>query len=96
MTVLPDVAVVIVRLPEVFVQPDAPPEAIVNTPVELPILVAAVPVALMLAVPVNVTPPVPRIRSAAVAVSSVVPERDQYPIVPDVGAVEVRFFDPSV
>jgi hypothetical protein len=62
MIVFPDVAVVIVKLPAVFVQEEAPPEAIVKTPVELPILVAAVPVALILVVPVIVRPPVPWIR----------------------------------
>ena len=51
-----------VKLPEVLVQPEAPPEAIVKTPVELPRLVAAVPVALMLAVPVIVTQPAPSIK----------------------------------
>jgi hypothetical protein len=58
-TVLPDVAVVIVRFPDVFVQLEAPPEATVKTPVELPMFVAAVPVALIFVVPVIVKPPVP-------------------------------------
>ena len=53
--ILPDVAVLKVKSPDVFVQPDAPPEARVNTPVELPMLVAAVPVALMFAVPTEVS-----------------------------------------
>ena len=48
-----------VKFPDVFVQEEAPPEAITNTPVELPRLVAAVPVALMLVMPVTVSPPVP-------------------------------------
>ena len=45
-----------------MVQEEVPPEATTRAPVELPILVAAVPVALMLAVPVTVIPPVPWIR----------------------------------
>jgi hypothetical protein len=53
-TMLPEAAVVKVKLPLVFVQPEAPPEAKVKTPVELPMLVAAVPLALMLAVPIDV------------------------------------------
>ena len=57
--ILPDVAVLNVKSPDVFVQPDAPPEAKVNTPVELPMFVADVPVALILPVPVTVIPPVP-------------------------------------
>ena len=56
---VPEVAVWMVKLPLVFVQPDVPPEAKVKTPVELPMLVADVPVALMFPVPVTVTPPVP-------------------------------------
>jgi hypothetical protein len=34
--------------------------------------------------------------SLAVAGESVVPLLDQYPIAPEVGAVDVRFFEPSV
>jgi hypothetical protein len=34
--------------------------------------------------------------SPAVAGERVVPVLDQYPIVPEVGAVEVKFFEPSV
>ena len=45
-----------------FVQPDVPPEAIVSAPVEFPMLVAAVPVALILVAPVTVKPPVPCIK----------------------------------
>ena len=52
--ILPLVAVLNVKSPEVFVQPDAPPDAKVNTPVELPMFVADVPVALMFAVPTEV------------------------------------------
>jgi hypothetical protein len=37
------------------------------------------------AAPVMVRPPVPRIRSPAVAVSKIVVERDQYPAVPVAG-----------
>ena len=59
MLMVPEVAVWIVRLPEVLVQDETPAEVIVKTPVEFPMLVAAVPVALMLAVPVTVRPPVP-------------------------------------
>lgn len=47
----PEVAVEMVKLPDVLVQEDDPPEAITKAPVELPILVADVPVALILAVP---------------------------------------------
>ena len=57
--ILPDVAVCKVKSPDVFVQPDAPPDARVNTPVLFPILLALVPVALILPVPVTVIPPVP-------------------------------------
>ncbi len=57
--IVPDVAVCMVRLPEVFVQLDVPPDAITNAPVELPMLVAEVPVALIFPVPVTVIPPVP-------------------------------------
>ncbi len=56
---VPEVAVCMVRLPDVLVQEDVPPDAMTNTPVEFPMLVADVPVALMLAVPVTVIPPVP-------------------------------------
>ncbi len=56
---VPEVAVEIVKLPAVFVQAEVPPEAKVNTPVELPMFVALVPVALRFPVPVMVTPPVP-------------------------------------
>ena len=56
---VPDVAVEIVRLPLVFVQLLVPPEAMTKVPVELPMLVALVPVALTLPVPVTVIPPVP-------------------------------------
>ena len=59
---VPEVAVWMVRLPEVLVQLDVPPEAMTKAPVELPMLVAAVPVALILVVPVTVNPPVPWIR----------------------------------
>ena len=59
MVIVPDDAVWMVRLPEVLFQLDVPPEAMTRAPVELPRLVAAVPVALMLAVPVTVNPPVP-------------------------------------
>jgi len=59
---VPDVAVCMVKLPEVFVQEEVPPEAMTKAPVELPRLVAAVPVALMLVVPVTVNPPVPWIK----------------------------------
>ena len=55
----PEVAVEMVKLPEVLVQAEVPPEANVNAPVELPILVAEVPVALIFPVPVTVIPPVP-------------------------------------
>ena len=55
----PDVTVERVRLPEVFVQEDVPPDSKANTPVELPMLVAAVPVVLIFPVPVTVNPPVP-------------------------------------
>ena len=58
----PVVTVEIVKLPEVLVQEDVPPEAMTRAPVELPRLVAAVPVALMLVVPVTVRPPVPWIK----------------------------------
>ena len=56
---VPDVTVERVRLPEVLVQPDTPPEAKVNAPVELPMLVTAVPVVLIFPIPVTVNPPVP-------------------------------------
>ena len=56
---VPEVAVWMVKLPEVLFQEEVPPEAMTKAPVELPRLVAAVPVALMLAVPVTVMPPVP-------------------------------------
>ena len=36
MAKVPLVAVAMVKLPEVFVQPEAPPEAMVKAPVELP------------------------------------------------------------
>ena len=57
--IVPDVAVWIVKFPDVFVHDDVPPEAMTRAPVELPMFVAAVPVALMLVVPVTVNPPVP-------------------------------------
>ena len=47
------------RLFPVLVQPDTPPEAKVNAPVELPMLVTAVPVVLIFPIPVTVNPPVP-------------------------------------
>jgi hypothetical protein len=56
---VPDVAVEIVRSPEVFAQEEVEPEATTKAPVELPMFVAAVPVALILVVPVTVKPPVP-------------------------------------
>ena len=56
---VPEVAVEMVKLPAVLVQDEVPPLAITKAPVELPILVAAVPVALILVVPVMVAPPVP-------------------------------------
>jgi hypothetical protein len=56
---VPDVAVEIVKLPDVFVHDDVPPDAITKAPVELPMLVAEVPVALIFPVPVTVIPPVP-------------------------------------
>jgi hypothetical protein len=117
MTVLPEVAVVIVRFPEVFVQPDAPPEATVRIPVEFPRLVAAVPVELIAAVPPETVIPAEPVKSPAEVMvpvdvvemfpvvvtlspvfvgERVVPVRDQYPMAPDVGAVDVRFFEPSV
>ena len=58
-TRVPEVTVEIVKFPDVFVQADVPPDARTNAPVELPILVPEVPVALMLVVPVTVSPPVP-------------------------------------
>ena len=56
---VPEVAVCMVKLPEVFVQLLVPPDATTKVPVEFPMFVAAVPVALMFAVPVMVSPPVP-------------------------------------
>ena len=56
---VPEVAVEMVKSPLVLVQADVPPEVKVKAPVELPMLVAAVPVALRLPVPVTVIPPVP-------------------------------------
>ena len=56
---VPLVAVEMVRLPEVLVQAEVPPEAKVKAPLEFPILVAEGPVAVMLVVPVTVNPPVP-------------------------------------
>ena len=61
-TKLPEEAVEIVKLPAVLVQELVLPEATTRAPVELPRLVAEVPVALMLVVPVTVRPPVPWIR----------------------------------
>lgn len=48
---IPELEVEIVKFPEVFVQDEVPPEASDSAPVEFPILVAEVPVALILAVP---------------------------------------------
>lgn len=56
---VPEVAVERVSPPEVLVQEEVPPEASTNAPVELPMLVAAVPVAFIFVVPVTVSPPVP-------------------------------------
>ncbi len=56
---VPEVAVWIVKFPEVLVHDEVPPEATTRAPVELPRFVAEVPVALMFAVPVTVMPPVP-------------------------------------
>ena len=56
---MPEVAVDIVRLPDVLVQAEVPPEAKVSVPVELPIVVVAVPVEFIFVVPVSVSPPVP-------------------------------------
>lgn len=59
---VPLVKVWMVRFPLVLDQLEVPPEATTKAPVELPKLVAAVPVALMLVVPVTVRPPVPWMR----------------------------------
>src|SRR3989344_4111038 len=48
-----------VRVPEVLFQEEVPPEAMTKAPVEFPMFVAAVPVALIFPVPVTVIPPVP-------------------------------------
>jgi hypothetical protein len=77
------------EFPPIVTAPDVEPVPIAVVAVDALTLIDVEP-------PEIVNPPVPRIKSAAVAVSRVVPERDQYPIVPDVGAVEVKFFEPSV
>ena len=51
---MPEVAVEIVKLPPVLVQPEEPPELMVTIPLVLPILVGEVPEILMLAVPITV------------------------------------------
>ncbi len=56
---VPEVTVEIVKLPAVLDQAEVPLEAKVKTPLELPMLVADIPVALIFAVPVTVSPPVP-------------------------------------
>jgi hypothetical protein len=72
---VPDPDVEIVKLPEVLVQEEVDPEAITRAPVELPMLVAFVPVALMLAVPpVIVNPAEPVKRAAEVIVPEPVVE----------------------
>jgi hypothetical protein len=55
---MPEVAVEMVRLPLVLVQPEDPPELMVTMPLVLPMLVGAVPEILMLAVPTIVVAPV--------------------------------------
>jgi len=56
---VPVAAVEIVRLPEVFVQAEVPPEAKVIAPVELPIPTVLPPVAAKVVFPETVNPPVP-------------------------------------
>ena len=56
---VPEVAVEMVKFPEVLVQLEVPPDANTNAPEELPILVVEEPVVLIEAVPVTVNPPEP-------------------------------------
>jgi hypothetical protein len=57
--IVPELAVWIVRLPEVLVQLDVPPDAKVIAPVELPIPTVFPPVAAKVVLPETVNPPVP-------------------------------------
>ena len=56
---VPEVAVWMVRLPEVLFQLEVPPEAMVIAPVELPIPTVLPPVAAKVADPDTLMPPVP-------------------------------------